>query len=297
MKLKEMFSTFSNTLNEHKPEIATGVGLAFMFGGTAVAVIATVKTMKALEKEKDEKLQEICPDGNFDELTVEEKQAYDDTLMARPSVKDVARVGWKWWILPAGLLAAGTGSILYSDKEQAKRIAGLMAKAGALAFQVAESKDYREAAREILGEEKEKEIDDRAAKKNVHRRTKSEDDIYDTGTGKELFVDYYSGRRFRASMLYLERCLMDLNKELWRRQKNDYLEKYITLNDWYDILQIPHNDGLGEEFGFDVDDYEDSDEIRFDLSNSNSFKDDNLESNWIVKFSSSTNPKYIPRKL
>ena len=154
VNFREMFSTFSKNVNEHKPEIATGAGLLFMLGGTAVAVVATVKTMKALEKEKDEKLQEICPDGNFEELTAEEQQAYDNTLIARPSIKDVARVGWKWWILPAGLLAAGTGSILYSDKEQAKRIAGLMAKAGALAFQVAESKDYREAAREILGEEK-----------------------------------------------------------------------------------------------------------------------------------------------
>lgn len=285
MKLKEMFSTFSNTLNEHKPEIATGVGLAFMFGGTAVAVIATVKTMKALKKEKDEKLQEICPDGNFDELTVEEKQAYDDTLMARPSVKDVARVGWKWWILPAGLLAAGTGSILYSDKEQAKRIAGLMAKAGALAFQVAESKDYREAAREILGEEKEKEIDDKAANKSVKRREipVNYSSIRRFGSGTMLCMEYYSNQLFYADDNYLNSCLNTLNESINDARQNG--TEFVELNEWFDILGLERA-GCGNDLYFDTA----AGNVRLSDSNANACKRDDGELCWIVRLYNP--PKY-----
>lgn len=285
MKLKEMFSTFSNTLNEHKPEIATGVGLAFMFGGTAVAVIATVKTMKALEKEKDEKLQEICPDGNFEELTVEEQQAYDDTLIARPSVKDVARVGWKWWILPAGLLAAGTGSILYSDKEQAKRIAGLMAKAGALAFQVAESKDYREAAREILGEEKEKEIDDKAANKSAKRREipVNYSSIRRFGSGTMLCMEYYSNQLFYADDNYLNSCLNTLNESINDARQNG--TEFVELNEWFDILGLERA-GCGNDLYFDTA----AGNVRLSDSNANACKREDGELCWVVRLYNP--PKY-----
>ena len=278
VNFREMFSTFSKNVNEHKPEIATGAGLLFMLGGTAVAVVATVKTMKALEKEKDEKLQEICPDGNFDELTAEEKQEYDDTLMARPSVKEVVRLGWKWWILPAGLLAAGTGSILYSDKEQAKRIAGLMAKASALAFQVAESKDYREAAREILGEEKEKEIDDKAANKSAKRREipVNYSSVRRFGSGTLLCMEYYSNQLFYADDNYLNGCLNTLNERINDARSSG--TEFVELNDWFDILGIDRA-GCGSDLYFDTA----AGNVRLSDSDANAFRRDDGELCWTVR--------------
>ena len=292
MKVKEIFETFSANVNEHKPEIATGAGIALMLGGTATAVIATIKIMKALEREKDEKLQEICPDGNFDNLTAEEQQEYDATLLARPSVKDVARVGWKWTILPVSLIAAGTGSILYSDHEQAKRIASLMAKAGALAFQVAESKDYREAAKEILGEEKEKEIDDRAAKKSSERRVCAAQKGYSDSSkyphlapGDNLYQEYYSGLRFYANWEYLESCLNKLNRRLTQEYREG--NKWLGLYEWHDILgltgytgkAVADRPGCGEDLAFRTD----LDELYINESQDNAFQTEDRINGFVIR--------------
>ena len=175
---KEAFDTIGQFTNEHKPELATGAGLILMFGGTAAAVYATVKSITAIADRKEDKLALIAPDDEtYDNLTAEEVQEYDAILDNPLPLKETVEVCWKWWILPAGLLAAGTGCVLYSDHEQAKRIGSLMAKASVLAFKAAEAKDYKEAAKELLGEDKEKEIQDRATIRSAQRRGNSLDNL------------------------------------------------------------------------------------------------------------------------
>ena len=253
LNFKEMFDSVSKFTNEHSPEIATGVGIACMFGATATAVVVTVKTMNMLAAKKEEKLAEICPSGNFEDLDAEEQQEYDHVLLAKPTLKDAAKVGWKWWLLPSSLLAAGTGCILYSDREQAKRISSLMAKVGVLAFKAAEAKDYKEAAKEILGEEKEKEIDDAAVKKNAKRRSTYDyknDNLPRFGTAVQRYMEYYSGKEFWADPIYINEAVNELNARILE-VRDDGIEEYVQLNEWNDILQIDRA-GCGNVLAFDV---------------------------------------------
>lgn len=250
MKLdfKEMFNNFSTSVSEHKPEIATGAGLVLMLAGTACAIIATSKTIGAIADRKEDKLLAMAPDNTaYENLTAEEQQEYDDILYNPLPLKESASLCWKWWVLPTGLLAAGTGCILYSDHEQAKRIGALMSKVGALAFQVAEAKDYKEVAKEMLGEEKEKKVQDEADARNAKRRGNSIDNLPSFGNGaiKQRYQEYYSAQKFWADPQYLDDCINELNMAIVMAQKND--ESTIKLYTWFDILGLYNTPGCGEE--------------------------------------------------
>ncbi len=277
--LKETFNTICNSINEHKPEIATGAGIALMIGGTVATVVATVKTMRACSAAKEEKLAEIAPDREtYDNLTAEEMQEYDEIENSPLPKKEAAAICWKWWILPVGLIAAGTGSILYSDHEQAKRIAGLMTKVGALAFHAAEAKDYKEAAKEILGEKKEKEIDDEAARKSVKRREVPANygSLKRFGNATMLCMDYYSNQLFYADENYLQACVNELNERINDARQNS--EEFVELNDWFDILHIDRA-GCGNDLTFDVA----AGNVRLSDSNENAVKREDGELCWIVR--------------
>ena len=188
---KEAFETVCKFTDEHKPEIATGAGITLMLGGTVAAVVATVKTMKAASEIKEKKLNAIAPtNAAYDELSAEEAQEYDIILNSPVAKEEIVKVVWKWWMIPAVAEALGIFCLIFSNRESAKRIGSLTAM---LAYQIAEAKDYKEAAKQILGEEKEKEVEDEAVQKSVKRKMNNAEDIYDTGTGSELFVDYYGG--------------------------------------------------------------------------------------------------------
>ena len=291
LNFKEMFDSVSKFTNEHSPEIATGVGIACMFGATATAVVVTAKTMNMLAAKKEEKLAEICPSGNFEDLDAEEQQEYDNVLLAKPTFKDAAKVGWKWWLLPSGLLAAGTGCILYSDREQAKRISSLMTKVGVLAFKAAEAKDYKEAAKEILGEEKEKEIDDRAAKKSVERRNSQYANVDSSkyphlAPGNNLYQEYNTGLRFYANWDYLESCLNKFNLRMVEEFREG--NKWINLYEWLDILgltgytgrPVADRPGCGEDLAFRTD----RDLLYFNESQDNAFQTEDKINGYVIRF-------------
>lgn len=289
--LKETFGTISKFADEHKPELATGAGIIFMVGGTVAAVVATVKTMKACSAAKEEKLAEIAPTREaYDDLTAEEMQEYDEIENSPLPIKEAAAVSWKWWILPIGLIAGGTGSILYSDHEQAKRIAGLMTKVGALAFQAAEAKDYKEAAKELLGEKKEKEVEDEAARKSVERRSNDisyEPDNYPhLAPGNVLFQEYYSMKRFYANWNYIDGCLNEYNNRL--NSENNIGNRYLGLYEWYDILGLSgytgkaaaDRPGCGEDLAFRTD----KGLLAIVESNDNAFQTEDKKNCYLLRF-------------
>lgn len=281
---KEVFDTIGQFTNEHKPELATGAGLILMFGGTAAAVYATVKSITAIADRKEDKLALIAPDDEtYDDLTAEEAQEYDAILDNPLPLKETVEVCWKWWILPAGLLAAGTGCILYSDHEQAKRIGSLMAKASVLAFKAAEAKDYKEAAKELLGEDKEKEIQDRATIRNAQRRGNSLDNlpVYGDNPMKQRYQEYYSGQKFWADPQYIDDCINELNMAIVMANKNE--EYTIKLYTWFDILGLRNTPGCGEELEIITNDI-----IHLGLYGDSSYVDSDGAATIILKFPSGT---------
>jgi len=275
--LKEVFNTATKSMNEHKPELLTGTGIALMLIGTAGAIIATVKTMQAATDKKEEKLKKIAANSEeYAELSEEEQQEYDGIVNSPVSAKEVAPVCWKWWMIPALADACGILCIILSDREQGKRLASA---AAALAFHVAESKDYKEAAKDILGEKKEKEIDEEAAKRNVkHRSTPSNYELLPVhGTACQKYQEYYSGKKFWADPNYIRSCLNALNERIL--DARDSCEEMVKLYEWFDILGIDRA-GCGEDLGFDVA----NGTVDISASNANAYIDEDGVSCIIIRF-------------
>ena len=285
--------------NEHTPEITSGAGIILMVAGTVSAVCATIKTMRAVADAKVDKLTAIAEDEEeYEELPAEKQARYDYILDNPLPVKEAVKVSWKYWIVPFAATGAGIACSVYSDKAWAKKV-GLATSA--LAYQIAEAKDYKEAAKEILGEEKEKEIEEEQTKRTAKRRIYRDEDVIDTGTGDQYYEEYYSGAMIKASPEYIQSCLNDLNEAILDNRerlgddydlayKNDTSIRYVTISEWCNMLSHKiKTTGLTDRFGFDVT----NGKAKLNYSPANCKILDNGRSCIILRFSYGNVPNYI----
>lgn len=299
INFKAAFDTVLKYGSEHKPEITSGAGIVLMVAGTVSAVCATIKTMHAVADAKEDKLLEIAVDAEeYENLPAEKKDEYNDILENPMPIKEVVKVSWKYWIVPFAATGAGIACSVYSDRAWAKKV-GLATSA--LAYQIAEAKDYKAAAKEILGEEKEKEIEEEQTKKTAKRRIFREEDVIDTGTGDQYYEEYYSGATLIAGPEYIQSCLNDLNEAILDNRdrlgddydlayKNDTSIRYITISEWCNILSHKiKTTGLTDVFGFDVT----NGKAKLNCSNASCKMLDNGRSCIILRFSYGNVPDYI----
>lgn len=282
---KAMLKNVSTTANEHKPEIMTGLGLALMIGSTVASVVATVKTMKKASEIKEEKLLEIASNADeYEELSDEDQQKYDDILDSPVPMKELGKHVWKYWIAPFAGEIVGSALLIGSNRESAKRIGSL---AAALAYHVAEATDYKEAAKEILGEKKEKEVEEKVEKKRVEEALKSKypKNVIDTGMGNDLFYDYYNDRFFLSSFNYIQKCINELNADHISSAKNDPFDyNPITLRQFYEQIHLGTGEeykGFGDEFGW-------LGLIELDMSNDNAKMSSEGILYWVLRFKRGT---------
>lgn len=207
--MKPVFTKLKNGLSAHSPEIFTGVGIAGMLSGTALAVKATPKAMALIE--------ERCKEEGVDELSFFEK------------VKTV----WKCYLPAAITSLLSSGCILSGLSVNLRRNAGL-----AVATSVAETtlREYRSKIREIVGEEKEKEVMAEAAKERAEKAPvdipRSEKKVILTGLGNTLCLDSLTGVYFKCDVSKIDRAVNTFNKEL-----RD--ETFKELNDFYTNICLP----------------------------------------------------------
>lgn len=303
INFKEILSTVSKFGDEHKPEIATGAGITLMVAGTIGAIIATVKTMQKVADAKEAKLKAIAADAEeYENLSEEEQQEYDDICANPMPVKEVVPIVWKYWVGPFFAHAVGGVCLIFSNRESSKRI-GLLTTA--LTSHLAEAKDYKEAVKELVGEKKEEEIADSQVKKTSKRRSSSSDfekGVIDTGTGDQYYKEYYTGTIIKASEHYIEGCLNELNALINEKcnylpkdgydlfMKNDVSACYVTISEWCNILSIDiPTTGLTDMFGFDVT----QGLAQLSCSNADLMFLDNARSCIILHFRSGNVPNYI----
>lgn len=282
---KEMIDTFTKFTDDHKSEIATGAGLALLVGGTVVAVVAAVKTTHAVAEAKEEKLSEIAADKEeYEDLTAEEQQEYDDIIDRPLPFIEVLKLKWPWWTVATIMEIVGTALVIFSKKEDAKKIASLTAKVSALAFKAVEASDYKEAAKEILGEKKEKEIDEAAAKKNVKRRSFADTDIPRYGNATQRYQEWYSGQKFWADPDYIKECRNLFNERM--NEARDRCEESVPLYEWFDILGLSNTPGCGNDLKFDVA----NGITELEMYGSNSYIDEDGLATIILKFTRRNRP-------
>lgn len=179
--------------------------------------------------------------ADIKELIVDYKMARDNgnPVPAKTVIKTAAPVVGP--IAIHGLTAAT--AFIASNRISTKRLAAVTA---AYSITATDLKELKNKVNEIVEPEKVEQI-----KKEVAQSSQSRSDasrnvnyIHETGDGDVLFYDKFSGRYFKSNPDHLRKTIVDLDYKL-------FSETYLTLNDFYDAIGLPHVD-LGYDFGWDM---------------------------------------------
>lgn len=205
-----------DVLTKHSPEILAGIGVAGMISATVLAVKATPKALKLIEKAKEEKGEDL-------------------------TVPETIKAAWKPYIPAVVTSVVSAGCIIGGTSVNLKRNAAL-----ATAYQLSSNAlaEYKEKVVETLGEKKEKVIREKVAAEKVEKNPVASKDIIVTGKGTTLCYDSTFGKYFESDIETIKRSINNLNYRLLSQE-------YVSLNDFYDELGIDRID-IGEEVGWNV---------------------------------------------
>ena len=203
---------------KHSPEILTGIGIAGMFGAGMLAVKETPKALRHLEEKKK----------------VEQKEEL--------TTKEVVKTTWKCYAPAVATGVLGAACVIGAGSVSARRSAAL-----ATAYKISETAlaEYREKVIETIGEKKEEAIRDLVAKEKVDKNPVSKNEVIVTEKGNTLCYDSISGRYFKSDKDKIDKAVNTVNKRMLHNT-------YISLNEFYDELGLPHNK-LGDDLGWNVD--------------------------------------------
>lgn len=221
-KLTKALKGVQKFTSEHSPEILAGFGIAGMLTVTVLAVSATPKALRLIEKAKEEK--------GVDELTKAE----------------TVKAAWKPYIPAAITCVLSTGCLIGSVNVSARRNAAL-----ATAYQLSSTalSEYKEKVVETIGEKKEKDIREKIAQDKVDRKPVNTSEVIVAGVGGVLFLEPVSMRYFTSDIETIRRVVNNLNYRL-----TTGMEEYISLSEFYDEIGLSHtatSDDVGWNLGRD----------------------------------------------
>lgn len=217
--IAKVFKSATNTLSKHSPEILTGLGIAGMIGCTILAVAATPKAIKLIEEKKEEKgVEELTP-------------------------VETVKTAWKPYAPAFAVGVTSVACLVGASSVNYRRNAALTA-----AYKLSETAftEYREKVVDVIGKEKEKEVKDEIAKDHVEKNPVSKSTVIVTGRGDTLCMDGFSKRYFYSDMNYIEKVVNELNRQMLYD-----ICGYVSLNDFYDELDIEHMD-IGDSIGWNT---------------------------------------------
>lgn len=221
MKLNNLLSVVKSGAIKHTPEILIGTGLAGMLASTVMAVKATPKAQMLLEEER------------------EFREKNDEPELTK---FDVFKICWKPYVPAALGYCASAALILGAHSIDIKRSTMI---AGAYKMSEFAFAEYKNKVKEVIGEEKEREIHGRIAQSRVDQNSVPAASVI-IGTGGSLCYDMISGRYFRSDMDKIQRIENMLNKRLIN-------EGMVSLNEFYSELGIDCIEA-GNIQGWNIDD-------------------------------------------
>lgn len=206
--LKEGTKTVTKLAEKHMPTILIGAGIGGFFASVGyTALKAAPEAVKLIEEAEEE---------TGKELTIKEK----------------VLTTYKCFI-PVGLMmSASTAAVLVGHKITLKRLASVTA-----AYSTVEKlyEDYKAKTKEVVGERKETQIRDEVAKGQIRDIPFDEDSscpAIETGKGKQLCFDGYSGRYFWSDVEKIRQSINTFNQFLIG-------DGWMGLNDYYHMLGLP----------------------------------------------------------
>lgn len=217
MNIKNMAKSVWAGAKKHSPEILIGMGIAGAASSVIFAVKATPKAMFLLEEKRQE-------------LGVEK-------LEAKEIIKTAAPV----YIPTAVSFGVSVACIVGASSVNARRNAALTA-----AYTLSEStlRTYRDKVLETVGEDKEREIRQKAAIEQQQKTPEPQTLVVSGAAGQLKCFDSLSGRYFVSTKNEIDKAVNEFNRQL----RDDMR---ISLNDWYDLIGLDTNK-LGDMLGWDI---------------------------------------------
>lgn len=217
------------------PEILTGIGVAGFITTTILAVRATPKALTLIEEEKRRQNREIMDEAK--------KNGWEScNRIDRLTPIEAIKVAWKPYVPVAIIGVASAACIIGASSVHAKRTAAL-----ATAYKLSETAltEYKEKVVETIGEKKEQLVRDKIDKDHIDKDPVSKKEVIITKSGETLCYDSLSGRYFKSDIEQIKRAVNELNKRMLS-------EMYISLNEFYDELDLAHT-AVGYELGWNLD--------------------------------------------
>lgn len=148
------------------------------------------------------------------------------------SLKDKVQIVWDLYIPPVTSGAVTIVCVFSSSKVNNQRTAAVIT-----AYSVAETafSEYREKIAEEIGPRKEQSIRDKIVQDRIEKRPPS---MIIAGSGEVLCCELFTGRYFKSDMESLRRTQNDINHRVVN-------QIYVTLDEFYDILDLPHTSNSG----------------------------------------------------
>ena len=213
--VKRMFKTFAKFISRNKSSILIGTGIVGFFGSIYECGKASPVAKERLEAKKEELGVDKLP------------------------VKEVIKTAGPVYIPTAAMAITSAGCIIGGTRANLRQNAALAA-----AYTMSEKtlEDYNESVVDVVGEKKEKLIEENVAKKSVQKANLPAviDDI--PGNGQFICVDTYSGRSFKADKNKIQAVINNLNEVL----NNDDI---VSFNDYLTAFNLAPCD-YGEQNGW-----------------------------------------------
>ena len=221
--IKRAATSFGKQISKKLPSICTGLGVGGLFLTTGLTVKATVSATRKVDALKAEK-QRYAADGEIVKVTP----------------KEVVQLCWRDFIAPTAALAGTTATTIIGHSKLAHNNAALLAGYGVMESSLREQK---EALREVLGEKKAAEVENKVAEKVIEKTVVNLDNVIHTGYGETLFIDKWTGRIFYCDLEVIRQKRNEFNLRLFG-------DIQLSINDFYDYIGLDRVDS-GDDFGWD----------------------------------------------
>lgn len=201
----------------YSPELLTGVGIAGLVITTIMAVKATPKALKLIEKKKQE--------------TETEELAPIETVKAT----------WKCYV-PS--VITGLTSIICIVGANSLNTRRKTALAAAYTISEAALTEYKDKVTQTIGEKKERELREAIIQDKIDNTPVENAKVIVTGKGTTRCFDVFTGRYFDSNIDLIRSAINDLNEQMLN-------EGTVTLNDFYYLIGL-ENIRIGDDIGWNA---------------------------------------------
>lgn len=223
--IADITKAFGRTLSNNSPHILTAMACTGVISTAVLAVKATPTADSKISAERVYRAERDNPG--------EEELPYVEI-----SNLDKIKLTWKGYIPAAAVGLSTMACVIGVNSIHTRRSAALMS-----VYTITDKafRDYKAEVVETIGEQKERDIRDKVAEKQVLNDPIDNKEVFITGVGEQLCYDSLTGRYFKSDIESIRKAVNTVNAQMIH-------DVYASQNDFYrevGLDPIPNGDELG----------------------------------------------------